>query len=91
MTISSSERAGEAGRTASNYEIALKAEQKRCVRIFQQYSSEQRASHAASHRLGYLQRQSTGHFFWTHPDVPNIAFETRIRAARAALSAKDGA
>ena len=68
-----------------NYKTALKAEKKKVTRCFQAYSSEQRASHAASFRLGYQQRQRTGEFFYTHPDIPNIAFDTRTKAAEAAL------
>lgn len=69
----------------NNFEIALKGEMKKVVRCFQQFTSEQRANHAASHRLGHRQRQSLGHFFYTHPAVPNRAFDTRKRAALAAL------
>jgi len=70
----------------SNYETALKAEAKRVTRCFQQYSSETRANHAASFRLGYQQRQRDGEFFYVHPAVPNRAFPTRGAAARAALA-----
>lgn len=70
----------------SNFEIALKAEAKRVVRNWQPYSSDQRANHGASHRLGHRQRTADGHHFYTHPDVPNRAFDTRGAAARAALS-----
>lgn len=73
---------------STNYETALKDEMKRVTRCFQAYSSEQRANHAASFRLGYQQRQSLGEFFYTHPDVPNIAFKTRKRAATTALSSQ---
>lgn len=69
-----------------NFEIALKAEAKRVVRNFQPYTSEQRANHAASHRLGYRERQAVGRFFYTHPAIPNRAFDTRRAAAQAALS-----
>jgi hypothetical protein len=77
--------------TGSNFEIALKAEQKRCTKNFQAYTSEQRANHAASHRLGYQQRRATGEVFWTHPDFPSTAFPSRIAAARAALSNAEAA
>jgi hypothetical protein len=70
----------------SNYEIALKAETKRVVRCFHLYSSEVRANHAASHRLGFRQRRREGEFFYMHPDLPNKAFPTRGAAANAALS-----
>jgi hypothetical protein len=73
----------------SNFEAALRAETKKCVRCFHAYSSEQRANLAANFRAGYQQRRSMGEFFWTHPDVPGIAFPTRKRAALAALSRAD--
>lgn len=69
----------------SNYDIALKAERKRVVRCFHKYDSETRANHASSHRLGHQQRKAVGEFFYTHPDIPGIAFPTRKRAAEAAL------
>jgi hypothetical protein len=71
---------------ATNFEIALKAETKKCIRCFHKYSSEQRADLAANFRAGHQQRRSMGEFFWTHPEVPGIAFPTRKRAAQAALS-----
>lgn len=46
------------------------------TRCFQPYTSEQRANHAASFRLGYRQRQAVGHSYYTHPMVPGIAFDT---------------
>ena len=54
------------------------------VRRFQRYTSEQRASHAASHRLSHRQRSAVGEFFWTHPDLPGVAFGSRGEAVRAA-------
>lgn len=56
------------------------------MRGFQAYTSVQRADVAASHRLGHQQRHSTGEAFWVHPDLPGLAFPTRIAAARAALA-----
>jgi hypothetical protein len=63
----------------------LKRERRRVVRCFQHYTSEQRADRASSHRLGHRQRTAVGHYYYTHPDVPNLAFPTRTAAARAAL------
>jgi hypothetical protein len=60
---------------------AVKIEAKRVVRYFQRYTSEQRASLAASHRAGHRQRTSVGSYFYAHPDVPGLAFSTRYRAA----------
>lgn len=71
----------------TNFEVALRAERKKVIRCFHAYSSEQRANHAASFRLGHRQRVATGEFFYVHPDVPNIAFPTRKAAALAGLNA----
>jgi hypothetical protein len=71
--------------TVTNFEAALKAEAKKVVRCLQHYTSEQRASHAASFRLGHRQRHAMGEFFYIHPSVPGIAFRTRGAAAHAAL------
>jgi hypothetical protein len=72
---------------ATNYEEALKAEAKKVTRCFQHYTSDQRANHASSHRLGHRQRQAVGEFFYVHPAVPGLAFSTRGQAARAGLEA----
>ena len=69
----------------NNFEAALKAELKKVVRNFQHYDHEQRANHAASHRLGHRQREAVGETFYTHPAIPSVAFPTRRRAAEAAL------
>ena len=50
------------------------------VKMFHLFDGETRANHAASHRLGYLQKQRTGYFFWTTCLAPNIAFPTRKAA-----------
>lgn len=63
-------------------------DERRAVRHFQHYTSEQRAGMASSHRLGYRQRAAIGSVFWTHPDVPGTTFPTRARAARAAAKAR---
>ena len=54
------------------------------IKHFQKYTPEQRASLAASFRMGHRQKESVGEVFWTHPDVPGIAFPTRKRALLAA-------
>jgi hypothetical protein len=71
---------------ASNYEVALKAEMKRVTRCFQSYTSEQRANHADSFKLGIRQRHAVGEFYYVHPDVPGKAFPKRKLAATYALS-----
>lgn len=53
------------------------------IRNFQPYTSEQRANHAANFRMTQGQRQSIGEFFYTHADIPGIAFPTRKRAEAA--------
>lgn len=65
----------------------LATERKRVTRCFQRYTHDQRANHAASHRLGHRQRKAVGEYFYVHPDVPGLAFPTRDRAARAGLEA----
>lgn len=55
------------------------------TRCFQPYTYEQRADLQASHRLGYRQRESVGHFFYTHPMVPGIAFDTAKQATTRAF------
>ena len=57
------------------------------ARGFFRYTSEQRANHAASFRLGRHQRRAIGEAFWTHPLLPGVCFPTRVEARRAALAA----
>lgn len=76
----------QTSQTNSNYEVALKAEAKKVTRCLQLYDSETRATHAASHRLGFRQRKAVGEYYYMHPDFPNTAFATRGAAARAALT-----
>lgn len=59
------------------------------AKLFQRYTSEQRANHAASHRLHPNQKHSVGEFFWTHPWFPHIAFDTRKQAIERAAMATD--
>lgn len=65
---------------------ALNVERRRVTRHFQHYTNDQRATRAASHRLGHRQRGAVGEFFYTHPDAPGLAFDTRTRAAREGLA-----
>jgi len=70
----------------TNFEIALKAEMKRAVRVFWPYTLEQRGSQFARH--GSLRvRTRRGEFRYIHPTVPGVAFRRRSDAARAALDA----
>lgn len=50
------------------------------ARHFQTYTSEARANHAASRRVGHRQREAFGEFYYTHADCPGVAFDT-ARAA----------
>ncbi len=61
------------------------------VRNMHHYSSEQRASHRASHRLTPRQRGAVGEFFYTHPMLPGRSFATAKLATRAAFAAAGGA
>lgn len=80
------EQMGEGGRYAVVWEsTALRSERKRVVRHFQRYTSDERADLAASHRTGHLQRHAVGEYFYTHPNVPGIAFGTRQAAALAGM------
>jgi len=64
----------------------VNVEARRVVRYFQKFTAEQRADRAASRRLGRQQRREVGSFFYTHPDVPGRAFDTRRQAAQAAVA-----
>lgn len=46
------------------------------TRCFERYSSEERANHAASHRLGRRQREAVGEFYYVHEMIPDRGFET---------------
>lgn len=56
----------------------------KATRIYQAYDHNARANHAASHRLGYLKRQATGEFYYTHDLCPGLAFDTAQRATQRA-------
>jgi hypothetical protein len=66
---------------------AQRAQMRRVVRHFEHYTSEQRSNMMASHRLGYQQKRAISEPFYTHPDVPGLAYSTRGEAARAGLVA----
>lgn len=53
------------------------------TRCFQHYSGEQRANHAASHRLTASRRNAVGEFFFAHEHAPGLAFPKRMQAERA--------
>jgi hypothetical protein len=60
------------------------AEKRDPIKHFMKYSSETMADRGASFRLTEGQRRSEGEFFWTHPDVPGVAFPSRKAALVAA-------
>lgn len=70
----------------TNLEVALKAEAKKVIRCFQPYSSDQRANHAASFRLGHRQREAVGHFFYMHPAIGNRAIAKAVGTSEPAGS-----
>lgn len=53
------------------------------TRGFQRYTGEQRANHAASHRLTANQRNAVGEFFFAHEHAPGLAFPRRAQAEQA--------
>lgn len=53
------------------------------TRCFQRYSGEQRANHAASHRLTANRRNAVGEHYFVHAHVAGRAFPTRAQAERA--------
>lgn len=70
----------------TNFDTALKEEAKKVVRVFHQFNTDQRATHAASRSLGYRQRKAEGQFFYMHPAFPKKGFSTRKQAAMAGLT-----
>jgi hypothetical protein len=68
---------------------SVEAEARLVVPHFQRYSSQERANLRSSHRLGPRQREAVGAHFFTHPDLPGLAFPTRVSAARAAVRARE--
>jgi hypothetical protein len=70
--------------TGPSYEAFRKAHP--AIRNFQHYTSDQRAQHAASHRLTPHRRQAAGEFFYTHPMIPGRAFDTAKQATTAAFA-----
>ena len=53
------------------------------TRGFQRYTSEQRANHASSHRLGHNKRIAVGEYFYAHQHAPGVCFPKRLQAERA--------
>lgn len=56
------------------------------TRCFERYTSEQRANHAASFRLGRRQREAVGEHYYVHEMVPDIAFPTAKMATTRAYA-----
>lgn len=54
------------------------------VRCFQKYTHLERADMAASHRLGYRQRQANGRYYYITTHRPDVGFDTQGQAVAAA-------
>lgn len=59
------------------------------VRNFQRFDGQARADHAASHRLGFRQRQRIGEFFYTASNIDGRAFPTRKAAVIASTHSQE--
>lgn len=68
----------------------LAAQQRRVQRHFRYFTTTHRAMFPASHRPGGRVPEF-GRYFYTHPDLPGRAFESRGRAALAALAVNEAA
>ena len=71
---------------ATNLEVALKAEMKRVTRCFQPLSSDHVSLLNSKVGRPCRKARDRGEFFYTHPQVPGIAFRRRSDAARYALT-----
>lgn len=56
------------------------------TRCFERYTHEQRATHAASHRLGRRQQEAVGEFYYTHEMLPGQAFPSAKGATTMAFA-----
>lgn len=56
------------------------------TRCFERFTSEVRADHAASFRLGPKQRYRMGDFYYVASSIPDRAFDTRKKAVEASLA-----
>lgn len=76
----------------SNYEIALRAEMKKVIRIFHRYGKEERIAMAgcATRANGNARRLADGgEYCYIHPEVKFCSFPTRKRAAIAGLEREE--
>ena len=65
---------------------AVRVEMRRVVRHLHRYSVDERTTLAtAAQSVGYRRRQAMGEYFYSHPDVPGIAYRRRSDAAIAAI------
>jgi hypothetical protein len=71
--------------TPSNFDAALKAEMKNVIRHFQRLDSDQISLLYSRPGNPCRKALDRGEFFYSHPAVPGIAFQTRSAAARHAL------
>jgi hypothetical protein len=75
---------GTAVHTRPAYEAFRRAHP--AIRHFQPYTSDQRAMHASSRRLGPRKQKAVGEFFYTHPMLPDRAYATAKQATMAAFA-----
>jgi len=75
----------QVGKPLSNYDVALKAEAKKVVRLFHHYDTDQISLLFSRKGNPSVDALNRGVFFYAHPDLPNVAFPKRYDAARAAL------
>lgn len=59
-------------------------------RVFERYSSEDRANLAAWHRSGPTKRHAVGEFYYVSDVVTGVGFSTRGEAERAEAALMEG-
>lgn len=69
--------------TKTNFQQSVDEEKRNVVRTFHRFTDSQRATMAANGR-----KPKDGEYLYTHPAIPGTAFQTKTRAAEAAVSAK---
>ena len=85
MLAADSGIAGMEEKMLSNYETALRAEAKKVIRCFHRYDTDTMSLLLSRKGRPSQDALNRGVFFYSHPDVPNVAFRKRFEAAREAL------
>lgn len=70
---------------AGNYEIVLKGEMKKVIRHFHHFTVDQISLLYSKPGRPCRKALDRGEFFYSHPEVPGIAFRTRSQAAEYAM------